>query len=91
MRTDSTLSAVYYPQGIEAADFLKNINEKNVILAGGLHPEIKHLYFRVGHMGSVNSNDLMSCLSAIEYALQEQHYQFTWGHSLAVFQEALRS
>jgi len=30
-------------------------------------------------------------LSAIEYALQEQHYQFTWGHSLAVFQEALRS
>ena len=87
--TASTLSAVYYPEDIQAAGFLKSINEKNVIVAGGLHPEIKHLYFRVGHMGSVNSNDVMACLSAIEFALKEQNYKFTPGHSLTVFQETL--
>jgi alanine-glyoxylate transaminase / serine-glyoxylate transaminase / serine-pyruvate transaminase len=87
----STLSAVYYPKDIDPGKLLKNISEKNVIMAGGLHPEIKHLYFRVGHMGSVNSNDLMACLSALEFALQQQNFKFEAGKSLRIFQEAISS
>ena len=86
----STLSAIYYPAQIDAGKFLQAIGEKNVIMAGGLHPEIKHLYFRVGHMGSVNSNDLLACLSAIEYALAKQNFKFEAGKSLAVFQANIR-
>lgn len=65
----NTLSAVYYPKGIDAAAFLKNILERDVILAGGLHPEIKAKYFRVGHMGSVNYNDIVATLNAINFAI----------------------
>jgi alanine-glyoxylate transaminase/serine-glyoxylate transaminase/serine-pyruvate transaminase len=39
-------------------------------VAGGLHPEIKTKYFRVGHMGAVNRNDVAAVATAIERALK---------------------
>jgi alanine-glyoxylate transaminase/serine-glyoxylate transaminase/serine-pyruvate transaminase len=82
------LSAIYYPEGIDGGKLLKDIATKNVIMAGGLHPEIKPLYFRVGHMGSVNSNDILACLAALEYGLKQQDFKFESGKSVNVFQEA---
>ena len=63
-----TLSAVYYPQGVDAA-LVKAVAEEGVTIAGGLHPDIKAKYFRVGHMGAVSMNDAAATVSAIERAV----------------------
>ena len=65
----NTLSAPYYPEGINGADFLKKVNEAGIILAGGLLPDIKSRYFRIGHMGSVNRADAVATIDAIAQTL----------------------
>ena len=45
------------------------IKEEGVVVAGGLHPEIRDDYFRVGHMGAVRANDAVATIAAIERAL----------------------
>ena len=66
----NTLSAIYYPQGIDSGGFLASVNQSGVIVAPGLLPEHKTSYFRVGHMGQVNSSDMEKVLSAIEKGLR---------------------
>ena len=51
----STLSAPWYPEGIDAG-VLKLIAAEGVVLAGGLHPEIKTQYFRIGNKGYERSS-----------------------------------
>jgi len=85
----NTLSAIYYPENIDGNEFRKKTEEYGVIIAGGLHADIKPSYFRVGHMGSVNSSDLIATLSAIEYGLSKTGYHFTLGKSLATFQSLI--
>lgn len=82
----NTLSAIYYPENIDGNEFRKITAEFGVIIAGGLHSDIKSSYFRVGHMGSVNPSDLIATLSAIEYGLSKTGYHFPIGKSLATFQ-----
>lgn len=65
----NTLTAPRYPAGVDAAAFLKAISSADVIVAGGLLPEIRNEYFRVGHMGQVNRNDIVSTVCAVETAL----------------------
>ena len=84
-----TLTAVYYPENIDGALLRAHIVADDVIVAGGLLSEIKTTYFRVGHMGSVSSNDLLAVLGALERALQSQKYPFEMGVSLRTFQDSL--
>ncbi|MEE4178705.1 MAG: alanine--glyoxylate aminotransferase family protein [Bacteroides sp.] len=65
----NTLSAPYFPEGVKGAELLGHISQAGIILAGGLLPDIKGRYFRVGHMGAVNRSDLLSTVDAIETAL----------------------
>ena len=82
----NTLTAIYYPKGVNGKILLKDISDFDIILAGGLLSEIKGDYFRVGHMGSVSSRDLIATLSALEYALFKSGYKFETGISLKTFQ-----
>ncbi len=50
--TANTLSALYYPDGVDAS-VLGAIKQAGAIVAGGLHADLKTRYFRVGHMGDV--------------------------------------
>ncbi len=75
----NTLSAPLYPAGITGGQLLPLINEAGVILAGGLLPEIKDQYFRIGHMGSVNQGDIVTTMSAIESGLRGCGYEFVGG------------
>lgn len=81
----NTLSAVYYPEGINGASLSATILENNVILVGGLLPEIKTSYFRIGHMGSVSSIDLIAVLSALERALIELGHPIESGKAYKLF------
>jgi alanine-glyoxylate transaminase/serine-glyoxylate transaminase/serine-pyruvate transaminase len=83
-----TLSAVYYPEGVDAG-VLGAINSAGVILAGGLHPAIRARYFRVGHMGAVTAADVLATVGAIEAGLAEVGYKFEPGAGLAAAQEVM--
>ena len=85
----NTLSAIYYPKDIDGAELRSKIAHYNIIVAGGLLSEIKASYFRIGHMGSVSSNDLISVLSALEMALLELGHSFESGKGLQAFQDNL--
>jgi alanine-glyoxylate transaminase / serine-glyoxylate transaminase / serine-pyruvate transaminase len=60
-----------------------------VILAGGLHPEIKGEYFRIGHMGAVSQGDILATLGAIEMALAGVGHEFDRGAGVAAAMAAL--
>lgn len=63
----NTLSALWYPQGIDAS-LVGAIAGEGIVVAGGLHPEAKTKYFRVGHMGACSPNDVLATVGAIERA-----------------------
>jgi alanine-glyoxylate transaminase / serine-glyoxylate transaminase / serine-pyruvate transaminase len=84
----NTLSAVYYPQGVDKT-VLKHIEEAGVIVAGGLHPAVRDQYFRVGHMGAVTAGDIVATVSAIETGMQRGGYKFGRGDGVAAAQKLL--
>ena len=87
-RTATTLTAPYYPEGVDAT-MLKHVGGAGVILAGGLHPEIKARYFRIGHMGAVSRSDILTTVGAVEHGLARAGYDFELGAGLAAAQRVL--
>lgn len=67
--TANTLTAAYYPEGVNGGEFLGKVGENGVVIAGGLLPSHKTQYFRVGHMGIVNDDHIDRTASAIKTAL----------------------
>jgi alanine-glyoxylate transaminase/serine-glyoxylate transaminase/serine-pyruvate transaminase len=84
----NTLTAPYFPDGVDRT-VLGHIRNAGVILAGGLHPDIKARYFRIGHMGVVNGSDVLATIGAIETGLAEAGHDFEPGAGLAAAQEIL--
>jgi alanine-glyoxylate transaminase/serine-glyoxylate transaminase/serine-pyruvate transaminase len=81
----NTITAPYYPEGVDAS-VLAHIKAAGVILAGGLHPDIKTKYFRIGHMGSVTDSDIQATLGAVEQGLNRAGYKFEPGVGLSAAQ-----
>jgi len=69
----NTLSAIKLPDGVKPT-IVRGILEHGVVAAGGLHPEIRNTYFRVGHMGyaATRPEMLITTLEAVGAALQDQ-------------------
>ncbi len=86
--TATTLSAPYYPDGVDST-MLGHVSRAGVTLAGGLHPQIRAEYFRIGHMGAVTPSDILVTVGAIEQGLAKAGYQFELGAGLAAAQSAL--
>lgn len=84
----TTLTAPYYPQGVDGS-VLGYIKEAGAILAGGLHPDIKARYFRIGHMGAVTPSDILTTVGAIESGLVRAGYRFEVGAGLTAAQAIL--
>jgi alanine-glyoxylate transaminase/serine-glyoxylate transaminase/serine-pyruvate transaminase len=87
----ATLTAPYYPSGITGSEFLPKVKAAGVTLAGGLHPDIKDRYFRIGHMGAETAGNLLATIGAIEAGLQKCGYQFELGAGVSAAQRILRS
>ncbi len=85
----NTLSAPRFPVGVTKADLLPAIRHAGAILAGGLHPEIKAEYFRIGHMGATKPGDLLATIGAIEAGLRSSGHAFDGGSGLAAAQAVL--
>ena len=79
------MTAVYLPAGVRAQDLLPKVLEKGVVIAGGLHREIKDRYVRVGHMGvsvmNESRGDVERVVEALRQGLVEVGYQLPEGKS----------
>lgn len=84
----NTLTAPRFPDGVDGS-VLAHVKRAGVILAGGLHPEIKGEYFRIGHMGVVSSADVLATVGALEQGLARVGYEFQPGAGLTAAQEVL--
>ncbi|TSC24023.1 alanine--glyoxylate aminotransferase family protein [Corallococcus sp. Z5C101001] len=85
----NTLSAVYYPDGVDAS-LVGRVKAQGVAIAGGLHPELKTRYFRVGHMNRVSAADVLVTVGAIERALRASgHRASASGTGVSAAQAAL--
>jgi aspartate aminotransferase-like enzyme len=85
-----TVTAIHYPESIDDAKFRSEMKERGIIVAGGLGP-LKGKSFRVGHIGNVSQNDIMSTIAAIEATLRNMGYLFNHGAGLAAAQEKILS
>jgi len=86
----NTMTAPYFPGGVTGPDLLPRIKAAGAILAGGLHPEIKARYFRIGHMGPARLGDVLATVGAIEVGLAECGYRFEPGVGVAAALAAAR-
>jgi len=64
----NTLTAPYYPEGVNGGEFLGKVGQNGVVIAGGLLPSHKTQYFRVGHMGIVSDEHIDRTVAAIKAA-----------------------
>jgi alanine-glyoxylate transaminase/serine-glyoxylate transaminase/serine-pyruvate transaminase len=85
----NTLSALYYPDGV-GPDLVAAVKERGVVVAGGLHPDLKPKYFRVGHMGVVltRRDDLHRTVRAVGEALTEKGHAVDVDAAVKAFDEA---
>ncbi|MEW5741240.1 MAG: alanine--glyoxylate aminotransferase family protein [Myxococcota bacterium] len=82
------LSAVRYPAGVDAG-LVKAVAQQGVSIAGGLHPQLKATYFRVGHMGAVSAGDVLTVVGAVERALANLGAMKELGVGVAAAERAL--
>ncbi|MGB9729792.1 MAG: pyridoxal-phosphate-dependent aminotransferase family protein [Thermoprotei archaeon] len=81
-----TVTAIWLPDNVKFSDLSKEMINRNIIIAGGLG-ELSGKIFRIGHMGSVNANDIISTLSALERSLKKLGYHIDFGASIKAAQE----
>ena len=85
-----TVTAAYYPENIEDATFRSEMKRRGIVVASTLGP-LKGKGFRVGHMGNVSQNDIMSTIGAIETTLKNLGYRFSHGAGSIAAQEKILS
>jgi aspartate aminotransferase-like enzyme len=85
-----TLTAAYYPENIEDVAFRSEMRQCGVIVASAIGA-IKGKGFRVGHMGNVSRNDILSTIGAMETTLTHLGYKFSFGAGSVAAQGKLAS
>lgn len=83
-----TVTATYYPQGIEDVAFRREVERNGVIIARGFGP-LEGKIFRVGHMGQVTAADLTATIGAIERSFEALGFRIDLGSGLGAAQEIL--
>jgi alanine-glyoxylate transaminase / serine-glyoxylate transaminase / serine-pyruvate transaminase len=68
--TASTLSALYYPTGLDDAWLLRLRDERGLELAPSNDPRLAGRYFRIGHLGDLPDDHLEQGLSILSESLQ---------------------
>ncbi|MDR0647951.1 MAG: alanine--glyoxylate aminotransferase family protein [Synergistaceae bacterium] len=85
-----TVSAFLYPEGAQAKDeeFRAAVYDEGAHIAG-CQGDLAGAGFRVGHMGNITANTLVSLVAAIERGCLRCGYPIKPGSALAVLQEEL--
>jgi alanine-glyoxylate transaminase/serine-glyoxylate transaminase/serine-pyruvate transaminase len=87
---EDTLTATCYPDNFDDATFRTEMKRRGIVVASTLGP-LKGKGFRVGHMGNVDRNDIMSTIGAIEATLKSMGYDFSQSAGLSAAQDKISS
>ncbi|NOZ30989.1 MAG: alanine--glyoxylate aminotransferase family protein [Crenarchaeota archaeon] len=85
-----TVTAAYLPRGVEWSSLYKEMRKRGIEIAGGLG-ELKGKIFRIGHMGQVGYNELISTIAALERSFNTLGYEVPLGKALTKMQNILAS
>jgi aspartate aminotransferase-like enzyme len=66
----NTVTSAWLPDGVEWSALTKACRARGLVLAGGQGP-LSGKIFRVGHLGSVTTDDIVRCMEILEAALAE--------------------
>jgi len=73
------MTAIWAPEGVKPTDIIPKMLARDVVIAAGLHKDVKERYFRIGHMGitAVNTErgDLDKIIAALRESLLEAGYK----------------
>jgi aspartate aminotransferase-like enzyme len=83
-----TLSNAIYPEGMDDLTFRKTLMEEGIIVAAGLGAYAGKM-FRMGHMGNIDSNDMIAALSVIERTLNRMGKLGEFGKGVGAYMEEL--
>lgn len=83
-----TLSNLIYPEGVADGAFRAGLLEEGVVVAGGLAAYAGKM-FRIGHMGNLETHDLVAAVSAIERVLKKQGVAVRNGQGVEVLMDRL--
>jgi aspartate aminotransferase-like enzyme len=83
-----TVTAAWIPDGLDWKAFNGSLKRQGLVLAGG-QGKLKGKIFRLGHLGSVTTDDILSAIGALEVAAIEQGLAVQPGAAVAAAQRAL--
>lgn len=83
----SCVTAVFSPDGINGEEIVRVTREKYNVEIASIQGDLKGKAFRIGHMGYINSNDLLGTIGAIESTLYSLGYRFDLGKGVKKFLE----
>jgi alanine-glyoxylate transaminase/serine-glyoxylate transaminase/serine-pyruvate transaminase len=84
----NTLTAVRVPDG-GANELVDAVHAEGVTISRAIHPQLQGTSFRVGHMGSCTTLEVIATLAAIERGLYRMGRHVELGAGLAAAQRAL--
>jgi aspartate aminotransferase-like enzyme len=85
-----TVTAAWIPDGLDWKAFNAGLKRRGLVLAGG-QGRLKGRIFRLGHLGSVTTDDILAAIGVLEASAIEQGLDVAPGAAVAAAQQALLS
>ena len=83
-----TVTAAWIPESLDWKAFNGSLKKAGLVLAGG-QGKLKGKIFRLGHLGSVTTDDVLAAISVLEQAAIEHGLDVRPGAAVAAAQQAL--
>ena len=83
-----TVTAARIPDGLDWSAFNKALKARGLVLAGG-QGKLKGKIFRLGHLGSVTTDEVLAAIGVIEAVAVEHGLTVEPGSAVAAAQRAL--
>lgn len=82
----NVLTSVLMPEGHDSGAFVKLVRDAYGVTLAGAQGPYKGKFFRIGHLGCVDDNDIVAAIGAIERALNEIGVRVPLGAGVAAAQ-----
>jgi aspartate aminotransferase-like enzyme len=83
-----TVTAAWIPDGLDWKAFNGSLKQRGLVLAGG-QGKLKERIFRLGHLGSVTTDDILAAIGVLEEAAVSHGLPVRPGSAVAAAQQAL--
>jgi aspartate aminotransferase-like enzyme len=83
-----TVTAAWIPETLDWKAFNGSLKRNGLVLAGG-QGKLQGRIFRLGHLGSVTTDDILAAIGVLEQAAIEQGLDVRPGAAVAAAQQAL--